>query len=510
MQIIRQSLQGFESRYNAAAGKEETADIIVPDSFPDILHIIDAKGLACLKEKRLTESGVELVGAMRVSVLYRPDDQTEQIKKLEVMIPFQHIFEQRGLPNDAKIFACASLNSSNARAVNPRKVQVTAGISMEIQVYALQQAEICSNISAEEKLGLEALTKQVRVQLPVSVRDRVFTVSDQIELPSGRPPIGEILHASVRLSAKETKIIGSKVVLKGSANVSVLYQNPPNEAINISSWAQDILFSQILEMDALDETARVTVNLTLTGIDLDLRGDGRTVSVELAIDAQALAVADRGLDILSDVYSTNFDIQPEAREISLLTMPDSFSGRAQARETVQLNPAAHSIVDTEITVMPPEGRAEDGNTVLNTEVIAKILYITEDGQYAGAEVRMPVSAAVPNPEGAHITARADTDGEIFSALTADGIEVRCTVIFDGTMSERQRLVTVDGVKGDMETPREGGGRASVILRRVDGDESLWDIAKRYNTTQKDIAAANALTETVELSAGMLLLIPRKR
>jgi LysM repeat protein len=43
-----------------------------------------------------------------------------------------------------------------------------------------------------------------------------------------------------------------------------------------------------------------------------------------------------------------------------------------------------------------------------------------------------------------------------------------------------------------------------------GQKRLWDIAKKYNTTVKDIMTANELAESEGLPEGRLLLIPKKR
>lgn len=512
MQLIRRPLLGFENRFSAGALKEESADIIVPDSYPDILQIIDAKGLVCLKEKRVTDTGVELAGAVRVSVLYKPDDPTfsggfNSVKKLEIVIPFTYAFEQRGISGDAKIFAAATISDSKARTINPRKVSVSTAIQLDIQVYSQCSHELSVGMS---EAGFETLTNHTKVNIPVSVKDKTISVADQIELPSGRPPIGDILHAGVKLTAKETKVVGNKVVLKGGAMVSVLYQNHSSEAISLSTWEQEILFSQIIEMEVSDESASVSAALTLAGIDLDLRGDGRTIDTQLTIDAQLTAVSEQRVEMLADAYSTVYDVMPDMKEFSLYTVPDTFSVRAQARESAQVSPAAHSIIHTEIVLQSMEKTHEGENTVLRCESVAKVLYTTDEGEYVCVEIKIPVSAAVPNPDSMGVVASACITGDVFTSVTADGLEVRFTASFEGCIIERKRFSVVDGIRGDTETPRENDSRASVTLRRINAGETLWDIAKRYSATQKDIMAANALAENAEIEVGTLLLIPRKR
>ena len=57
----------------------------------------------------------------------------------------------------------------------------------------------------------------------------------------------------------------------------------------------------------------------------------------------------------------------------------------------------------------------------------------------------------------------------------------------------------------MQAQEETPDRPSVILRTIERDTSVWDIAKACNTTQ-ELTKANELQEDV-VPAGTLLLLP---
>ena len=60
-----------------------------------------------------------------------------------------------------------------------------------------------------------------------------------------------------------------------------------------------------------------------------------------------------------------------------------------------------------------------------------------------------------------------------------------------------------------DAARDHAGQPSIVLRVVGAGERLWDIAKAYGTTARDIMQANSLEEE-QAPEGKLLLIPRKR
>ena len=51
---------------------------------------------------------------------------------------------------------------------------------------------------------------------------------------------------------------------------------------------------------------------------------------------------------------------------------------------------------------------------------------------------------------------------------------------------------------------------SALIRRVTGDETLWEIAREYRTTVGAIALANQMSADSVPARGELLLIPMKK
>ena len=63
---------------------------------------------------------------------------------------------------------------------------------------------------------------------------------------------------------------------------------------------------------------------------------------------------------------------------------------------------------------------------------------------------------------------------------------------------------------DTEAASDSAKRPSLILRRFRPDETLWDIAKQYQTTASAIREANNLEDKSPLPEDVMLMIPRVR
>ena len=73
-------------------------------------------------------------------------------------------------------------------------------------------------------------------------------------------------------------------------------------------------------------------------------------------------------------------------------------------------------------------------------------------------------------------------------------------------SSPERIQDITKVEISAEE-RSGLGDVTLVLRRVDEGEQLWDIAKQYATTAAAIRAANDIPEEEQAVGAQMLLIP---
>jgi len=127
-----------------------------------------------------------------------------------------------------------------------------------------------------------------------------------------------------------------------------------------------------------------------------------------------------------------------------------------------------------------------------------------------AERSIDVSCQMDLPEDCRVTAHAVCPEEVQGSLGDRGIEVRFSVEFRAEAVSRKKRVCVSSAKISSEAPKDLTGAPSLVLRCKNRQETLWDLAKRYNTTVTTILSANDLEDEMNVSEEKLLLIPRKR
>ncbi|MDR2671304.1 MAG: DUF3794 domain-containing protein, partial [Oscillospiraceae bacterium] len=514
MELKMRTIHFFEPILESDALWEESAEIIVPDMFPDISRVLDTSGLAVVKEKSLKEGQIEVFGVVKASVLYVPEGE-QGLKKVDVALPFSRLFEGQDIgPGDSAV-ACAAVLSAETYPINPRKVQVKVGIRLDVTVYHAGCWEICQDVEEAALYGIHTRREIGSAYLPVAVSDKTFTVTDEWEVPGSRPPVYEILRTDVRLHTQEAKPVGNKLVFKGAAFLRVLYAGPPGGADladDIVLLEQEVPFSQIIEWGGGEETCDCTMDLQLAGLELDLRaglaGESRLLGVTLQVNAQAVGMSPCDMEAVVDLYSTDYGLLPEFRVYRAVRLLDRTVRRQTVRENGETGRPVSAVTDAQVTLGPVTQQRAENQLTLTAQAAVNVVYLADDRRFYALSWQIPVSCALEAPADAGCTAAARVCGDVLATGTHDGVEIRFPVDFAATVSAVEPLTVLAAVDVDREAAKDHTGRPSVVLRRAREGETLWQIAKAHDTTMEDIAQANCLEGEASLPAGQMLLIPR--
>ncbi len=511
MDLNKQTIRYYEMVICGNVDKEESADIIVPDMYPDIQRLVDTSGLAVVKEKRTGDGTADISGVVKVSVLYRPEGEAG-LRRIELSLPYSHTLEHPAITDDTVMVTRVSLQTADARMVNPRKVNVTVILNLDMKAYGQADWEICQDLSDAAEHGVELKRAMQTAYMPVAVNSRGFTATDELEVPASKPAIVDLLRADVKLSGADAKPIGNKLVVKGLAAIRLLYTTAgeTGEQRGLATADLEMPFSHIMEMPGLDDGCVADAVLTLGGVDIDLRtglgGESRSMGVTLQIEAQAVASADRHITSLTDLYSTAYEVQPQFQTVELSRLLEKNLRHFTARDNFEAGQPIQSVLDTRVALWP----VEIGDSGLACDAQVTVLFMAEDGEPYTAVRRVRIELPAELPEGARMSAVGLLGGEVTAAATHDGLDVRFGVDFDTTVTQIEQFVMVSGVNADLTSPKEDRDHPSVVLRRSRLGESLWNIAKAHNTTMEQIAGANHLELEEELPEGKMLLIPYMR
>ena len=90
MELNQTSICYYEKKLAHISAATESADSIVPDTFPDIGRIVCAYGTAAIKDQTPQNDRLLVSGTVQTTILYEPENGGK-LRRLSVPVTFAHI-----------------------------------------------------------------------------------------------------------------------------------------------------------------------------------------------------------------------------------------------------------------------------------------------------------------------------------------------------------------------------------------------------------------------------------
>lgn len=492
----------WQTLYNGVVSREELSESMLPDAMPDLARVLEVESQVFLETQ--TASGrVAFSGRIRSEVLYQPEEGG--IRSIQVVTPFQFGEEIAGVEEQCVIHAKVRSATGDVRVLNPRKLLLRIGMLVELQAFKPEEQACSGTLPQEEKWGLESRTVEETTEMICAVPRKPFAFEDRLVLPGGGQKAERILKWRPICSVSEARVVGSKLVLKGKVTLLFLMSSEEGELFRSGF---DLPFSQIMEAGGASERATAQAEVHLTDCSYELMDGGSTVEISFDLLAQAVLREERQLELTVDAYSTGYPLDLETSPMSCIQMAESGTLRQNVQELIECGMELQRVQDIRAD-LGLSGQSIDGTTrTLTVDVTIHACVCEEGGRITSLSRTYPVSVQLEAPPEAEVRfdcAVSDLQGDRASG----GAEVRFSVLFSYAVYRRKTVEVLCKLTVDEDQPRDCSESPSLVLRRVQSGETLWELAKDYHTRGKDILEANGL-EGEDLEEGSFLLIPRRR
>ena len=344
---------------------------------------------------------------------------------------------------------------------------------------------------------LRVRRQEAELELLTAVEEREFSFAQEVA-PDGPPP-EDVLMERTAARVEECRRVGSRLVLKGQAEVCVLYRGDNQE---LAAYRTALPFSQLLDGLDLPEGAETEARIQWASSEIRVlrTENGPAFGITVTVCAALLVRRKQQVSYIEDLYSLHHAAQVRRQETPL---PVAWQRDIPSQEAVQQLEFGQGRPFAYLTAAECSGVStvqEGGGPALRCTVRLRVLYLDESGTPVCAERSAEVTApAAWEPQ----TVRAAC-GLPQMQITGSTCRLSVPVRFEARRCLRRPVAAVTAV--ELQDPPEGP-QPSLILRRMAEGETLWDIARQYRTDEEAIRAANELTE--DRPEGMLL-IPRVR
>lgn len=492
--------------YETTSEQSLDADINLPDYCPEIQRILSCTVAADLISVQNNSGRITADCNADIRILYVGENG--KISSYEQNFPLQKYVESAKITSDCAVDVRVKTDYANCRAVNPRRTDVRAMLSFVFKVYGKREESL---LCSAEGAGIQTVYDEHSFASLCSVSERAFSLSEVIELPAEKPALSGIINVSACALADETKIINNKALIKGLCNVKIYYI--AGESGAVESVEHSMPISQIIEADGLNENCKVNINLNVTSCEAvpkaDSSGNIRLMDFNIRISALAAAFEEKPLTLITDAYSTEYKSEIKHKNIGLMSYIDSFDASFTNKVILEsIGVSVDSVIAVWCSEIYNNFIAKDDNCAINGTYQVNIVYKDSDNQYGiirkpvdfDYSVKMSEKSERINCFGSvqimscSCAVTGDSRLEVKTELCAKGLILSCGMkkyVSEILLSED------DNIKKDS---------CALTIYFCDKKESLWDIARKYNTTVEAIKAENEIdADTVDNKC--MLMIP---
>lgn len=471
--------------------EEQTQEVKLAESLPDIGKILGAWGQPLVRSKEWRGSSMGVSGGVMAWILYAPEEGGTP-RCVETWIPFQMQWDFPQTQHDGTMRVSCLMKGIDARSVSARKIMVRSLISAVGE--ALEPTHVELYHAGEVPEDVQLLKQSYPVRLPTEAGEKMITLDEELTPNVSCGRVRRIIRCSVQPELIDQKVMADKVVFRGNADVQILCECEDDK---LSLCQFEVPFSQYAELEQeYDPYATADVIPAVTNLELDMQENG-ALRLKAGIVGQYVIYDRPVLEVVTDAYSTQRPVTMQQQELVLPAVLDMRQEMLKAE--VPIDQEGFRITDAVSAMSHPAQRREQQEIRMEIPGSIQILGYDNSDNLMGSNARWERDLEIPTDGNAALLARSTPKGK--PQTTAAGISYDFAADILVTAPTDIPMVTALSLG---EVAQANLNRPSLILRRV-GDDTLWEIAKACGSTVEGIRQANGLTEEPE--DDQVLLIP---
>lgn len=493
-------------------------DIIVPDTKPDIARVLLLDGDVFITGCDTGTDRVVVSGCIACKILYISDDETKSIKGIVSNIPFSETSDISGVRSGMKCRGKALIEHMDYTLLNGRKINVKTILSKNVRVYDEIEREVSSDLIGVE--DIQVLRDSVVLNTYLGSNKVNFIIKEDLELPSSKPTISEIVRNDIKISNKDFKVTDGKIFVNSDIGISTLYVADDEER-TLQFMENELVFNQFVELEDVDENTIIDIDYELVDYKIDAvedaDGELRLIRAEIALNIYANGLCQKTIEVLSDAYSPKSKISLERQQINISELFSENKSQMVIRDTIALNecnPEVSEIFNVLCKYNVSESRIEDNKVVVEGSVENNILYLAnnEDQPVFCFKKEIPFKHEV-EIKGIRNDMVYDVSLEVehcnYSMITSDNVEIRNVIGVNTNVQTKKIIPIINKANENIFDDKKQISLPSIIVYIIQPGDSLWKIAKKYDTTVDELMKINSLTEKDILMPGQQILILKK-
>ena len=505
LSINRQSVTINEIIFNGCAEQSIESDVLLADYCPDIARILKCSVQPKIESAQLNAGRIIIDGSAQVKVFYCT--QENKVFCYRSSVPFQKNIELKHSCEDGIVHVMPKTDYVNCRAVSSRRLEIKGALSLSVKALGSTAEEF---VADSHEMGIQLKKTPYRVNQPMKTGSGVFIVQETLELGYGKPSAAEILDCRAEAQVSDFKPIANKVITKGELQLQLSYYCTEGK---LQFLEHSIPVSSICDIEKMSEDTSCSAVYQVVECSAEIQpspdGESRRVSVECKIRCDIAAHKMQEYLAVTDCFSTLYESRADLKAVSLAALEKRIEQRHLYRETITLPEKVTAVGDVWCTVEDIATEWKDEKMLSAVKMNICLLSFDESGSPELYERTEDIGFEIPTEAaaaGAMFMGNAYTVSASYGITSSDRLEIRCDLLLHGGIYTVQAYPMLKNIEVDAENPKHTRKRSPLTIYYADKGESVWNIARRYNTVPDSIMEENNLQQDI-MTARRMLLIP---
>ncbi|MBR2876876.1 MAG: DUF3794 domain-containing protein [Clostridia bacterium] len=466
------------------------AQLSLPEYMPEILRIIKSEAIPKINSWQTVGERVTVVCTCDLRMVYISNDNC--IYSFSQTKNFTRYCENPAFDSSDDVKVKTAINYVNCKATNTKRAEIKAGVQITVVAYG-KECETIAHIGDSQ--GIEEKRMSVSAMSLGCKKSKMFSMSDTINLENSTAAF--LIRSDAAAILGEVRKIGNKIMIKGETIVEIAYISNEDKT-NVSTVRRTLPINQILEFDGMEERFTGDVVLDVTAVDViiknDSSGEGKSLDVSVSINAGITMWEQKDLSVITDAYATSGAIDLTYKKMKFYSALSAIRDTYVFRSDVDVSKiGVESILDSCCEADEPTLKCSEG--VLAVYGSLKVTMLLKDS--AGGIItteKMLDYRYERSSENFDEIAECVPDVTISSfesvVHSKDKIEIKAEMQINCSVFGEKEINVVTDICEGIESEKKNNSAITVYFPKC--EETLWDIAKRYNTTVASIMLENNL------------------
>ncbi|WIV12278.1 SPOCS domain-containing protein [Proteiniborus sp. MB09-C3] len=499
-------------------GKDEIqalveGEIKVPDTKPRIKKVLKIDGDVEVTGTKTAKGKITVNGIVNFNVLYSTDDELQSVHNLNARTDFKEEIEIEGVAEGTVTDIKANVEHIDYDQDGDTSISVRSVISITGKATYDNTIDIIKDIKGSD--GIQVLKENIKYNDVMGVNTSSTLVKEAFELEQEMPDIIDVLRIDTKVHEKETKVVDDKVIVAGVVACSIMYFGDDEEN-KVNYINHEIPFTHFVELPGAEKDMDCGLKLssydTNFEIKEDINGVLRILDIESTVKINAKVYRQVEKEVAVDTYSTSkiFDIKKQevvvSESIGQRTSKEMIKGVLEVGKEI-----IKSIYSINGRSLITDYKIMEGKVIIEGLLEVDMLYqIEENDEIKDARHEIPFKTYVDIEQ---VEDELDLEVEnilediSYKKINSHEVELEATV---NNCVAVNRIKKINIVTEAIETEEtiDRVSRPSITIYIVQKDDTIWDIAKRYNTTVEEIIKTNDIVSPENIMPGEKIIIEK--